>query len=175
MKEEIKNKEEKKEHKDKKKEKKEEVVKLTKEEIEAINKKAKEAEDEALRAKAELVNYRKRKDEEVERLLKFANEDLIVELLPTLDNFERAIKMESADSSLLDGMKMVYNSLVSTLEKYGVKEIECLGKKFDANLHEAVITESKEGTEEDIILEVFQKGYTLKDKVIRPAMVKVNK
>lgn len=175
MKEEIKNKEEKKEHKNKKQEKKEEVVKLTKEEIEAINKKASDAENEALRAKAELINYRKRKDEEVERLLKFANEDLVVELLPTLDNFERAIKMENADSKLLDGMKMVYSSLVSTLEKYGVKEIKAEGEKFDANLHEAVITESKEGVEEDIILEVFQKGYTLKDKVIRPAMVKVNK
>lgn len=175
MTEEIKNKTEKKEHKDKKKEKKEQVVKLTKEEIEAINKKASDAQDEALRAKAELINYRKRKDEEVERLLKFANEDLIVELLPTLDNFERAIKMESADSKLLDGMKMVYQALVSALEKYGVKEIKAEGEKFDANLHEAVITESKKGIEEDVILEVFQKGYTLKDKVIRPAMVKVNK
>lgn len=175
MTEEIKNKTEKKEHKDKKKEKKEQVVKLTKEEIEAINKKASDAQDEALRAKAELINYRKRKDEEVERLLKFANEDLIVELLPTLDNFERAIKMENTDSKLLDGMKMVYQALVSTLEKYGVNEIKAEGEKFDANLHEAVITESKEGIEEDIILEVFQKGYTLKDKVIRPAMVKVNK
>lgn len=180
MKEEIKNKEEKKEHKDKKKEKKEEVVKLTKEEIEAINKKASDAEDEALRAKAELINYRKRKDEEVERLLKFANEDLIVEFLPTLDNFERAINMDDDNleddvSKFLSGMKMVYNALVSTLEKYGVKEIKAEGEKFDANLHEAVITESKEGIEEDVILEVFQKGYTLKDKVIRPAMVKVNK
>ena len=175
MTEEIKNKTEKKEHKDKKKEKNEEVVKLTKKEIEVINKKASDAEDEALRAKAELINYRKRKDEEVQKLLKFANEGLIVELLPTLDNFERAIKMESADSPLLDGMKMVYGALVNTLEKYGVKEIKAEGEKFDANLHEAVITESKEGIEEDVILEVFQKGYTLKDKVIRPAMVKVNK
>lgn len=83
--------------------------------------------------------------------------------------------MESADSKLLDGMKMVYQALVSALEKYGVKEIKAEGEKFDANLHEAVITESKKGIEEDVILEVFQKGYTLKDKVIRPAMVKVNK
>lgn len=174
MAEEIKNKTEKKEHKDKKKEKKE-LIELTKEEFELLNKKTSDAEDEALRAKAELINYRKRKDEEVERLLKFANEDLIVELLPTLDNFERAIKMESADSKLLDGMKMVYQALVSALEKYGVKEIKAEGEKFDANLHEAVITESKKGIEEDVILEVFQKGYTLKDKIIRPAMVKVNK
>ncbi len=175
MKEEIKNKTEKKEHKDKKKDQKQEIVKLTKKEVEEINKKLKETEEKALRTQAELINYRKRKDEEVQKSLKFANEDLIVELLPILDNFERAIKVESADSKLLDGMKMVYKSLVSTLQKYGVKEIESLGKKFDANLHEAVITESKEGVEEDIILEVFQKGYTLKDKVIRPAMVKVNK
>lgn len=168
------NKIEKKQHKDKKSEKKE-MVELSKEEFELINKKVDSLSDEALRAKAELVNYRKRKDEEVERLLKFANEDLILELLPTLDNFERAIKMESTDSSLLDGMKMVYNALINTLEKYGVKEIKAEGEKFDANLHEAVITETKEDVEEDVILEVLQKGYTLKDKVIRPAMVKVNK
>lgn len=171
----ITNKESKKEKKDHKSKVKEENVCITKEEIEAMNKKISDAEERALRSSAELINYRKRKDEEVERLLKFANEDLIVELLPTLDNFERALKVESVDSSLLDGMKMVYQALVNTLEKYGVKEIEAEGKTFDANLHEAVITENKEGAPEDIILEVFQKGYTLKDKVIRPAMVKVNK
>ncbi len=181
MKEEIENKIEKKEHKENKEEnekitnEEKQEVKITNEEIEAINKQMKDAQEEALRAKADLINYRKRKDEEVEKLLKFANEGIVLEILPTLDNFERALKVESTDQKLLDGMKMVYTSLINALNKYGVKEIESLGKKFDANLHHAVITECDEKADEDAILEVLQKGYTLKDKVIRPAMVKVNK
>lgn len=160
--------------------KEEEKVEITKEEVMAMNQKINEAEEKALRASAELVNYRKRKDEEVLRMLKFANEDLILELLPILDNFERGIKMDDDNledevSKFLSGMKMIYSSLVNTLEKYGVKEIEALGKKFDENYHHAVMTEENKEKEEGIIIEVFQKGYTYKDKVIRPSMVKVNK
>lgn len=159
---------------------KEEKIELTKEEVMVMNQKISEAEDKALRANAELVNYRKRKDEEVLRMLKFANEDLILELLPILDNFERGIKMDDDNledevSKFLSGMKMIYSSLVNTLEKYGVKEIDALGKKFDENYHHAVMTEENKEKEEGIIIEVFQKGYTYKDKVIRPSMVKVNK
>lgn len=180
MKEENKNKIPKQDHKDKKQENKEEMVKLTKKEVEEVKNKLKEAVDEALRAKAELINYRKRKDEETTKILKYANEDLVLEILPVLDNFERAIKMdddnlEDGVSKFLSGMKMVYAGLVSALEKYDVKEIEALGKPFDANIHQAVMTESDDTKEKDIILEVYQKGYMLKDKVIRPAMVKVNK
>lgn len=153
----------------------EEMVSLTKEEIEAMNKKANDAEEKFLRAQADLINYRKRKDEETNRLLKFANEDLITEILPIIDNFERALSLESSDTKLLDGMKMVYNTLLQTLEKYGVKEIESLGKPFDPMVHNAVLTETDDSKEQDTILEVLQKGYILKDKVIRPAMVKVNK
>ena len=160
--------------------KEEEKVEITKEEVMAMNQKINEAEEKALRASAELVNYRKRKDEEVLRMLKFANEDLILELLPILDNFERGIKMDDDNledevSKFLSGMKMIYSSLVNMLEKYGVKEVEALGKKFDENYHHAVMTEENKEKEEGIIIEVFQKGYTYKDKVIRPAMVKVNK
>ena len=180
MKEENKKSEIKKNVKEKNKVKKEESVTLTKEEIEQMNNKVKESEEKFLRAQAELINYRKRKDEETEKKLKYANEDLVLEILPVLDNFERAIKMDDDNledevSQFLSGMKMVYAGLVSALEKFGVKEIESLGKPFDANVHQAVMTESVEGKEEDIVLEVYQKGYMLKDKVIRPAMVKVNK
>ena len=177
MKEETKNKNKniKKEHNDKKHDKQEDVVKITAKEIEEINKKTAEAEEKFLRAQADLVNYRKRKDEEVERLLKFANEDLIMELLPIIDNFERAIKLESSDNNLMDGVKMIHKSLLTALEKYGVKEIECIDKKFDPMYHQAVMTEENDQKEQDVILEVLQKGYMLKDKVIRPPMVKVNK
>ena len=171
------NKKVKKEHKENKKEDK---VELTKEEALAMNQKIADAEDRFLRAQADLINYRKRKDEEVAKMLKYANEELVLEILPVLDNFERAIKMDDDNledevSKFLSGMKMVYASLTSALEKFGVKEIESLGKKFDPMVHQAVMTESVETKEKEIILEVYQKGYTLKDKVIRPAMVKVNK
>ena len=155
-------------------------VELTNEEIEAMNKRVSEAEEKALRYQAELINYRKRKDEETEKKLKYANEDLILEILPVLDNFERAIKMDDDNledevSQFLSGMKMVYASLTKAIEKYGVKEIDALGKVFDATYHQAVMTEEVKDKEKDIVLEVYQKGYILKDKVIRPAMVKVNK
>ena len=155
-------------------------VELTKEEVEAMNKKISEAEEKALRMQAELINYRKRKDEEVEKKLKYANSDLILEMLPVLDNFERAIKMDDDNledevSQFLSGIKMVYANMVNALEKFGVKEIEALDKEFDANYHEAVMTESIKDKKEGIVLEVYQKGYMFKDKVIRPAMVKVNK
>ena len=154
-------------------------VELTNEEIEAMNKRVSEAEEKALRYQAELINYRKRKDEETEKKLKYANEDLILEILPVLDNFERAIKMDDDNledevSQFLSGMKMVYASLIKAIEKYGVKEIDALGKVFDATYHQAVMTEEVKDKDKDIVLEVYQKGYILKDKVIRPAMVKVN-
>ncbi len=166
--------------KDKKETKKEETISLTKEEALKMNEKLKEAENEAIRAKADLINYRKRKDEETSKILKYCNEDLILEILPILDNFERAIKMDDDNledevSKFLEGMKMVYASLTSALEKYGVSEIEALNKPFDPKYHQAVMTEEVKDKENEIVLEVYQKGYMLKDKVIRPAMVKVNK
>ena len=169
-----------KKNKSEEKENAKDKVELTNEEIEAMNKRVSEAEEKALRYQAELINYRKRKDEETEKKLKYANEDLILEILPVLDNFERAIKMDDDNledevSQFLSGMKMIYASLTKAIEKYGVKEIDALGKVFDATYHQAVMTEEVKDKDKDIVLEVYQKGYILKDKVIRPAMVKVNK
>lgn len=127
---------------------------------------------------AELINYRKRKDEETSNMLKYANMDLIVELLPVLDNFERALNMKSEFKDFdkyTEGYKLLYNHLVDTLKKFGVEEIPALGLEFDPNLHEAVMIDSDEEKENDIILEVFNKGYMLKGRVIRPSKVKVNK
>lgn len=128
---------------------------------------------------AELINYRKRKDDEVANKLKFANQDIILDILPILDNFDRAIKLQKSDdnnlSKFLDGFKMLYNSLNETLKRYGVEEIDCLGKEFDPNYHEAMLVEKDESKENNIILEVLIKGYILKGRVIRPASVKVNK
>jgi len=130
-------------------------------------------------AQAELVNYRKRKDEEVSNMLKYANKDLVLELIPVLDNFERAIKLAKSDdeklNSFLEGFKMLYSHIVDTLKQFGVEEIEALGHEFDPNLHLALITDKDENKENDTVLEVLLKGYTLKGKMIRPASVKVNK
>ena len=128
---------------------------------------------------AELINYRKRKDEEVATKLKFANQDLILDILPVLDNFDRAIKLQKADDAnltkFLDGFKMLYTSLNETLKRYGVEEIECLGKEFDPNLHEAMLIDKDETQADNIVTEVLIKGYILKGRVIRAASVKVNK
>jgi molecular chaperone GrpE len=128
---------------------------------------------------AELINYRKRKDEEVANKLKFANQDLIMDILPVLDNFERAIKLQKSDdpslSKFLDGFKMLYNTLSETLKRYGVEEIDCLGKEFDPNFQEAMLIEQDKESENNVVLEVLIKGYILKGRVIRPASVKVNK
>ena len=161
-------------HKSKKEHRDHHVEKLTKarKEIDDLN-------EENLRVKAELVNYRKRKDEEVTRMLKYANEDLVEELLPVIDNLERAIKLETEDASeevkkYLAGVKMIYCNAIAALEKYGVKAIDGNNKPFDPTYHQAVMTETREGVEPGMVLDVLQKGYLLKDKVIRPAMVKVN-
>lgn len=128
-------------------------------------------------AQAEVINYKRRKDEETSNMLKFANMDLILELLPVIDNFERALSMKT-DTKDFDkyneGYKLIYNHIVETLKKFGVEEIEAQDKEFDPNLHEAVMTGSDENIANDIILEVFNKGYTLKGRVIRPSKVKVN-
>ena len=139
----------------------------------------KEAEEKAMREKAEAINYRKRKDDEVSRMMKYASEDLIKESLPIVDSFERAIDMDDDNledevSKFLAGFKMIYCNFVNILEKYEVKEIEAMGKEFDANFHQAVLTEPRDGVEPGIVIEVLQKGYMYKDKVLRPSMVKVS-
>ena len=134
--------------------------------------------DKNMRIAAEMVNTLRRKDEETNRLLKYSNESLITELLTVIYNFERALNLDATSNdieSYQKGMTMIYNSLKNILEKFEVKEIEAIDKEFDPSFHQAVMQEEKEGTKENIVIEVLQKGYTYKDKVIRPAMVKVSK
>ena len=130
-------------------------------------------------AQADLVNYRVRKDEEVNGLLKYANKELILELLPIVDNFERAIKNEKEDATeemkkYYDGIHMIYNSLKDTLKKFGVEEINRVGEIFDPKQEEAILIANIPDKQDEEILEVFQKGYKYKDRVIRPATVKIN-
>ena len=130
-------------------------------------------------AQAELINYRRRKDEETQSLLKYANQDLILELLQVVDNFERAIKLDDNDltdeiSKFLAGFKMMYASLTETLKKFGVEEINRVGQVFDPTQEQALLTDSVEELEDEVVIEVLLKGYKLKDRVIRPASVKIN-
>jgi len=115
-----------------------------------------------------------------EKLLKYSEEDIITSILPIIDNFERAIKLDDQNlddelSKFLSGFKMIYSNLVNMLSSYEVKEIEAYHKEFDSKYHQAVLTDNIEDKDDNIVLEVLQKGYLYKDKVIRPSMVKVNK
>lgn len=141
--------------------------------------KIKELEDKLLRVQAESQNYRRRKDEETDRMINYANEKLIEELLPVIDNFERAIKLDDENlndelSKFLEGFKMIYGSFINILNGLELKEIEALDQPFDPVYHQAVLTDRDESKEDGIVLEVLQKGYMLKDKVIRASLVKVN-
>jgi len=144
---------------------------------EAYNK-ISELEDKLIRQNADVINFRKRKEEEVNKMLKFCNEDIVKELLPILDNFERAIHMEDGlterEQSFLDGFKMVYSHLQNVMEKFEVKMIDGSNKPFDPIYHNAIMVEKRDDMEPGMVIEVLQKGYLLKDKVIRTAMVRVS-
>ena len=160
-----------------KKETKKEKKNKDKELINELQEKVKELEDKNIRVTAEMINTVRRKEEENNRLLKYASEELILDLLNNIDNFERALMVTTDNEDILNyqkGFTMIYDNLINTLNKFEVKEIECLGLDFDPSYHQAVMTEHVEGKKENEIIEVLQKGYTYKDKVIRPAMVKVN-
>ncbi len=134
-------------------------------------------EEEMLRAKADLINYRKRKDEEVSNLLKYCNADIILSLLPILDNFERVIGKEVESPELknyLEGFKLIYNQIKDILNVNEVKEIEALGQEFNPMFHQSITTRKDETKAPGTVLEVYQKGYIYKDKVLRPAMVIIN-
>lgn len=129
------------------------------------------------RLQADFSNYKKRVEKEKSEIYLYANEKIALDLLNIIDNLERAIQSQSdtdQDNCLLEGINLVYKQLVDTLVKHGVEEIETLGKSFDVNLHYAVMQEETDG-EANTVIDVLQKGYKMKDRVLRPAMVKVSK
>lgn len=150
-----------------------------KNEIEKLKLALNASNDKAVRAQAEMLNFKRRKEEETSSLLKYANEDVMKSLLPIVDNFERAIKLDDNDlsdelSKFLSGFKMIYTSVINILNKFEVKEIVAESVEFDPRIHQAVLMEHDETKPHNVVIEVLQKGYTYKDRVIRPAMVKVN-
>lgn len=141
--------------------------------------KIKKLEDALLRSQAELVNYKRRKDEETSRIIKYAEEDILKGFLPILDNFERAINMDDDNlddevSKFLLGFKLMYKQIKDLLAKFEVKEMDPLNKPFDPAYHQAIAVDNKDGILPGTVTEVLQKGYMYKDKVLRTAMVKVS-
>lgn len=127
------------------------------------------------RAEADLVNYRKKVEQEREDVTKFANVSLVSSLLGVLDDFERAIDTidsSAVDTNWIEGLELVYKKLLSTLESQGLILILTLGEKFDPTVHEAAM---QVDGEEGVVMGELQKGYRFRGKVIRPAMVKVGK
>lgn len=153
-----------------------EVASLQKE-IESLQKEKDEMYQKTLRLQAEFDNFKKRSQKEKEADRKYKAQDIATELLPAMDNFERALQVEVTDatSSLIEGITMVHRQLVDALKSQGVEAIESVGKTFDPNIHHAVMQIEDDEMESNIVVEEMQKGYMLKDRVIRPAMVKVNK
>lgn len=131
--------------------------------------------EKSMRIQAEMMNFKKRKEDEVLNIRKYANEDILKSLLAISDNFERALLMENDENrEFLAGFKMIHTSILNILEANDVKEIDCLNKAFDPALEQAVITEHHDDVAENQVLEVLQKGYMYKDRVLRVAMVKVS-
>ncbi|MCM3089115.1 nucleotide exchange factor GrpE [Bhargavaea ginsengi] len=134
-------------------------------------------EDKYLRLLSDFENFKRRSAAEIQASEKYRSQKLMVELLPVLDNFGRAFDADvtSEDAiALKKGMEMISRSFRSALEKEGLEEIEAEGKEFDPNFHHAVMQGQDDSQPSNTILEELQKGYMLKDRILRPSMVKVN-
>ena len=131
--------------------------------------------EKGLRIQAEVMNFKRRKEDEVAGIKKYANEDILKDLLMIVDNFERALKLETEENKeFLKGFSMIYTSILNILNENEVTEIPADNVVFDPEVHQAVLTDKVDGVEPGIIIEVLQKGYKYKDRVLRPAMVKVS-
>jgi len=129
--------------------------------------------DRLLRRQAEFENFRRRAERERADILEYASTDTVRSLLPIIDDFERALKVESADKEYVRGMELIYNRLSEALKKLGLEPIEAVGQMFDPNLHHAVDREETQEHEDQKVLDEYQRGYYFRGKLLRPAMVKV--
>ena len=144
-------------------------------ELEKLKKEVASSNEKVVRLSAEVQNMRRRYEDELSKRAMYEGTDLIKSLLPIIDNFERAIAMDNSENDkYLEGYKIIYTNMLTVLKNIGVTEIECLHKPFDPKFMDAVLTESIIEEEQGVVLDVLQKGYMYKDKLLRPAMVKVN-
>ena len=132
-----------------------------------------EGKDKHLRQLADIENMRRRHEKERGDLLKFASEKLLQDLLPVLDSFDKAFSLESTNSGMIEGMRMVHKQLFHILEQHGLKPVETKAAVFDPNLHQAIQRVEIDDAEEEKIQNEFQRGYTLNGRLIRPSMVSV--
>nr|WP_300002168.1 nucleotide exchange factor GrpE [Tissierella sp.] len=145
------------------------------EELDKVLKENEELNTRFQRLQADFINYKKRVEKEKEGLISYGMESLAFDLLPILDNFERALETEQdKEDPFFKGIQMIQDGLLGVLEKNNIKEMDSLNKPFNPEIHHAVGMEDSEEHEKDIVIRVLQKGYTMKEKVIRPAMVMVS-
>lgn len=169
---------EKKEEKSTKKDTEKKNKKMDKE-VESLKQQLKDMTEKCARAQAEVINFKRRKEEETSLRLKYCNEEILLRIVGVVDNFERAIKMDDQDltdevSRFLEGFKIMYTHMLDILRENEVVEIEVLDKPFDPKVSEAILVEHYDDKESNSVVEVLQKGYMYKDKILRPAMVKIN-
>ena len=155
----------------------EEVVIEEPSELEVLQQQLDEETNRHLRLRADYENFKRRTQIDRETADKYKAQSLLTNLLPVLDNFARAMQVETVSEesqSLRKGLEMVYKTLVEATEKEGLQVVEAEGVAFDPNVHQAVMTDTDESKESGIVLQELQKGYKYKDRILRPAMVKVN-
>ena len=146
--------------------------------LEEAEKSASESHDKYLRACAELENYKKRAAKNRENFIKYGNETLIKDMLPTVDSMERALEHASNSEdfeAFVDGLSLIRDNLISVLDKHGVEGIDAIGKDFDPNFHEAMMQVEGEGKEDNKVVEEFEKGYLLNGRLLRPSKVSISK
>jgi len=147
-------------------------------ELARAQREAQENYDKLVRVYAEFENNKKRIEKEKAEFIKYANEGLIKNVLGVMDNLERAVEeaaKHTHSKGLVQGVEMVLKQFKDVLEKYGVREVQAFGEPFDPNVHEAMMHEMEEDFEDNTVIEVFQKGFIFKDRLLRPSMVKVSK
>ncbi len=135
----------------------------------------KEAENRYVRLQADFENFKRRTNQEKDQLASFVKADVMKDLFPVLDNFERALSAPATDETkaFLDGFVMIHQNLMDMLSKHGLATIDAVGKPFDPNFHQAIMRVESKEYEDDMVCEVLQTGYTVDGKTVRPAMVKV--
>tara|TARA_Y100000034_G_scaffold29691_2_gene36042 strand:+ start:1841 stop:2335 length:495 start_codon:yes stop_codon:yes gene_type:complete len=158
------------------KEKKESKEKISKDKSKNKDKnKTKELTESLQRLQAEFENYKKRTDKQNQEFTKYSNKELILKLLPLLDNFDLALKNTENHEDFVKGVELIFAQFVEVLEKQGLHKIDSVGKVFNPHIHEALMQDKNENKKDNEIVEEFQTGYTLNDQVIRNSKVKVNK
>ena len=153
-------------------------LKAVKEELNSTDKEAGEYLDYLKRLKAEFENYKRRSQKDKERIVSLRNEDLIKQFLPVLDDLERAVDSSQQSknlASLVEGIGMILEKLKGVLQRQGLQQIKAEGEEFDPHFHEALMSVDLAEYPDNLVVEEMRKGYKLNDKILRPAMVKVNK